>query len=395
MVCNFRRNFILEKINEKTINMINFKVPYFQSPNDIFDLKLDIKPNSKLVYLYLCRCGNNGADVFPSYNKIAEACGIGKRTAIDCVQELVKANLLYKESRKNEKGEATSNLYIVNTPENSTCVRLTKEQIKAKKKTRKKGSAGDAPLENNELGGAGDALGGAGDAPYKELLDKKTNINNYIISSSSKDTAPVPYHSLIDLFNDSICGLKKTTTVKFMKYVEKYDKEFIEAVIAYCEERNAKSYSYFEKAIESYISEGITTAEAMNESIESFNDKNRTRKNNAIKAKEEKKAEEVFDRAIDDRIMDELAMDIEPKEVEIVGEDIGESLKLCLRNTMSEVAFKTWIKPLEIRLNGDVVMVYCPNNFTRDIVDSRYRDILLQAMKLCNLCDKINVVVAL
>ena len=391
----------MEKNNEKTIDMIKFEVPFFQAPNGIFDLNLDIKTNTKLVYLYLCRCGNNGADAFPSYNKIAEVCGIGRRTAIDCVQELVDVNLLYKEGRKNEKGEATSNLYIVNMPENATCDRLTKDKIKAKKKTRKKGGATDALLKKENLGGATDALGGATDAlggagvaPYKELLINKPNINNYNTSSSSKGKNLSSLHPLVELFNDSICELKKTTTVKFMKYVEKYDKEFIEAVITYCEERNAKSYSYFEKTIEKYISEGITSVEDMNKSIENFKGENKAKKNRAIKEKEEVKKEEAFEDAINDRMLDDLAGDIEiDDEVVLTGEDVGEKVKGLIKNMISEVSFNTWIKNLEIRLDNNTVVAGCPNNFTREIVEQRYSDMLYKSIELNGLGNKLKFVV--
>ena len=385
----------MEKNNEKTIDMIKFEVPYFQAPNGIFDLKLDIKANSKLVYLYLCRCGNRGADAFPSYNMIAEVCGIGKRTAIDCVQELVDVNLLYKEGRKNEKGEATSNLYIVNTPDKATCTRLTKELIKAKKKTRKKGSATDAPLKNENLGSATDAPPSATDAPYKELLIKNQITNNYNTSSSSKGNTPDSIHPLVELFNDSICELKKTTTVKFMKYVEKYDKEFIEALIAYCEERNAKSYSYFEKAIERYIADGITTAEDMAKSIENFKDENRTKKNRALKAKDKKKQEEAFEESINDRMMDDLAggYSVVDEKVELVGEDVGEKIKGILATEINEVSFNTWIKGLNLRLNGDTVVAGCPNNFTKEIIEKRYSDLICKAIKLTEVGEKLEVVV--
>ena len=383
------------KNNELKIDRVNFEVPYFQSPNTLFDLNLDLKANTKLVYLYLCRCGNQGADAFPSYDKIACACSIGRRTAIDCVKELVEVNLLYKQKRKNESGDATSNLYIVNLPEKSDCKRLTIEDIKAKKKTRKKGSATVAPPKNEKLSGATDAPPSATDAPYKELLINNQITNNYNTSSSSKGKTPNSLHPLVELFNDSICELKKTTTVKFMKYVEKYDKEFIEAMIAYCEERNAKSYSYFEKAIERYIADGITTAEDMAKSIENFKNENRTKKNRALKAKDEKKQEEAFEESINDRMMDDLAggYSVVDEKVELVGEDVGEKIKGILATEINEVSFNTWIKGLNLRLNGDTVVAGCPNSFTKEIIEKRYSDLIRKAIKLTEVGEKLEVVV--
>ena len=378
--------------NENTLDMIKFEVPYFQSPNGIFDLNLDLKPNAKLVYLYLCRCGNQGASAFPSYNKIAEACSIGRRTAIDCVQNLVDVNLLHKEGRKNEKGEATSNLYIVNMPENSTCARLKKDEIKAKKKTRNKSGATDALPKNDKVGGATDALGGATDAPYKELLDKELYKNNYTSSSSKGENSftPIP---LIDLFTDSICELKKTTTVKFMKYVKKYDREFIEAVISYCEGKNCRSFDYFDKAIKGFIEQGATTPELMEKAIDNFRSKNKTKKNNAIKAKEEVKKEKYFDNYINDRALDEMLPEetIEEK-VELNGQDVN-YIKESIKDEITEVSFNTWISSLDLRLNNGFVVVYCPNSFTKDIVNKRYKDNLIKAMEKNNLGNNLDIVI--
>ena len=375
----------MQKNNEKTIDMIKFEVPFFQAPNGIFDLNLDIKANTKLVYLYLCRCGNNGADIFPSYNKIAEVCGIGRRTAIDCVQELVDVNLLFKEGRKNEKGEATSNLYIVNMPENATCNRLTKESIKAKKKTRKKGGATDALLKKENLGGATDALGGATDAlggagvaPYKELLINKPNINNYSSSSKGKNLSSL--HSLVELFNNSICELKKTTTVKFMKYVEKYDKEFIEAVIAYCEERNAKGYPYFEKAIEGFIGKGITSVEDMNKSIENFHEENKTKKNRSIKEKNKKiKNDYILNREIEDMITIKSYEDLDLRQAENI-EKVKEQI-----TDLSEIQYNTWIKNLGLYKLDKEIIIECPNNFTKEIIENKYLTNIISALHINNL----------
>lgn len=213
-------------------------------------------------------------------------------------------------------------------------------------------------------------------------------------SSSSKGKTPDSIHPLIEMFNGSICELKKTTTVKFMNYVEKYDKEFIEAMIAYCEERNANSFSYFEKAIERYISDGITTAEDMAESIKRFKEENKAKKNKALKDKDEKKKEEKFDDYIEDRIMDDLAGDYELDiPVELTGEDVGEKIKNIIASNLNEVSFNTWIKCLVMRLEEDTVKIGCPNSFTKDIVSTRYKDLILQAMNLAQIGNNIDVVV--
>lgn len=225
-------------------------------------------------------------------------------------------------------------------------------------------------------------------------LDTNSNDTNINTSSSSKGETTDSIHPLVELFNDSICELKKTTTIKFMKYVEKYDKEFIEALISYCEERNANSFSYFKKTIERYIAEGVTTAEDMAKSIEKFQDENRAKKNKAIKAKEEIKKEEAFEDAINDKMMDDLAGDFEPEApVELTGEDVGEKIKNTIATNLNEVSFNTWIKGLDMRLEGDTVKIGCPNNFTKDIVSSRYRGLILQAMSLVGVGEELKIVV--
>lgn len=382
------------KNNELKIDRVNFEVPYFQSPNTLFDLNLDLKANTKLVYLYLCRCGNQGADAFPSYDTIACACSIGRRTAIDCVKELVEVNLLYKQKRKNESGDATSNLYIVNLPEKSDCKRLTIEDIKAKKKTRKKGSATDAPPKNEKLSGATDAppsatdaLPSATDAPYKELLIKNQITNNYNTSSSSKGNATDSIHPLVELFNDSICELKKTTTAKFLNYVSKYDADFIASVIEYCEQQGAKSFTYFEKAIENYISKGLVTTSDMKASIENFRNENKVKKNSAIKEKEEAKNAEAFEQAMETASIDEMASIGEEIAVSVeagVAESI-DHIKESIKENISDIQFNTWFASTDFMKNNDVVYVSCCNGFSADIISKRYSVVLISALQENNI----------
>lgn len=92
--------------------------PFFQVPNDIFDqeIKVTVKEkkndkeqiiertlltSEKLVFVYLCRCGNNNASAFPSYATIADKCGISRRKAIDVIKVLQENKLIQKTTRKN------------------------------------------------------------------------------------------------------------------------------------------------------------------------------------------------------------------------------------------------------------------------------------------------------
>lgn len=104
---------------------VYMQVPYFQVPNDIFDKDVyvmdgekqrKLRTTEKLVYIYLCRCGNHGGMAFPSYNTISDKCGMSRRKAIDAVSILEKAGLLNKECRKKTNTENESNTYKVNVP---------------------------------------------------------------------------------------------------------------------------------------------------------------------------------------------------------------------------------------------------------------------------------------
>ena len=217
------------------------------------------------------------------------------------------------------------------------------------------------------------------------------------ISSSSKGNTPIPIQELINLFNDSICKLKKTTTVKFMKYVEKYDKDFIEKIINYCEERNAKSFSYFEKTIDRYISEDITNVESLDRSIENFKEENQTKKNKALKAKDEVKKEKEFEDRINENILEDMinrkntAEEVQNKIN--AGENVNE-IKELVKKDITDVQFNTWIAGLDFKLNANELFIVCPNAFTKDILVKRYEYIIKNAVKQARLNVEIDYIVS-
>lgn len=140
----------------KSNSKLKMEVPYFQVPNDIFNLNLD--KHEILVYFYLARCSNQGSKAFPSYNTIAKKCKVSRRTAISAIKNLESKGILSKETRYNfERGEHCSNTYVI--------------------KHDFRGSAEYA------LGSVSDALGGEYHAPNKEIgikeLEKKKR--EYII----------------------------------------------------------------------------------------------------------------------------------------------------------------------------------------------------------------------
>lgn len=108
---------------EKT--KVKMSVPYFQVPNDIFDLDIKVRDSGlqrklrtseKLVYIYLCRCSNQGSNAFPSYKTIGDKCGISRRKAIDAIKLLLKNRLLIKQVRPKDNKDNETNTYEVITP---------------------------------------------------------------------------------------------------------------------------------------------------------------------------------------------------------------------------------------------------------------------------------------
>lgn len=93
---------------------IRMNVPYFQAPNSIFDQ--DLTEHELLIYLYLCRCGNNGGQAFPSYQTIAEKCKISRSVAIRTIKTLAEKKLIAKQKRPKSNNDNETNIYIVMTP---------------------------------------------------------------------------------------------------------------------------------------------------------------------------------------------------------------------------------------------------------------------------------------
>ena len=91
---------------------VRFRVPFSQIPNAIFEA--DLKTHEKLTYIYLCRCGNQGAIAFPSYATIAEKCSISRMSAINAVKKLIACGLLEKDVRVEADGHHRTNIYTVN-----------------------------------------------------------------------------------------------------------------------------------------------------------------------------------------------------------------------------------------------------------------------------------------
>ena len=96
-------------MTEEKENKSALKTNYFQVPNEIFDL--DLPNNEKLAYIYLCRCGNQGSDAFPSYTTIARKCGISRMTAVRVIKNLESKNLIKVERRPKSNKDNHPNKY--------------------------------------------------------------------------------------------------------------------------------------------------------------------------------------------------------------------------------------------------------------------------------------------
>lgn len=125
---------------------------YFECSNDIFDYKYFVKTVKRkvhknvntddkgkaihayenveedrllnnyeiVVYMYLCRCCNNGKSAFPSYSTIAKRCRISESSAKNAIKVLVDNGFLLKKNRgftENNEGQVNknySNTYKIN-----------------------------------------------------------------------------------------------------------------------------------------------------------------------------------------------------------------------------------------------------------------------------------------
>ncbi len=89
---------------------------FFKVPNAIFKCGLD--KHELPVYCFLAMCSNQGAKAYPSYNTIADTCGIARSTTIEAVDSLVNRGLVVKVLRKIEpdadRRSNDSNVYTVN-----------------------------------------------------------------------------------------------------------------------------------------------------------------------------------------------------------------------------------------------------------------------------------------
>lgn len=225
------------------------------------------------------------------------------------------------------------------------------------------------------------------------LSDTKTEIGTKTKSSISNTSSKGEISPLVNLFNKNICELKKTTLPKFKAYEEKYDSNFIEAIIKYGADTNAKSYKWFETTIESYIAKNMLTAEEVEQHIKEYHEENRQAKNRALKQKEEKRklSEEAHKRDLAGYdALDEIVADYD--DLIIYDTENGEvvnNLKNMLQDEISEVQFNTWIKPSNFVKLDNKIIIECPNRLTVNAIERSCYEAMINALRQNNIQERV------
>lgn len=217
----------------------------------------------------------------------------------------------------------------------------------------------------------------------KTEKNNKTEISNI---SSKGEISP-----LVKLFEENICTLRKTTLAKFNDYLNKYESDFIKSIILYGVETNAKSFSWFETTIKSYISKNMTTSEEVELHIKEYRKKNKQAKIRALKQKEEKRkrSEESHKRDIAGYdVLDNMEYDCIPSYDTTNGEIVN-NLKDLLKDEISEVQYNTWIKPYDFIKIDEKIIIECPNKFTVDTIEKNYYNKILRELRKNNIQERL------
>lgn len=80
--------------------------------NELLENK-DLDTYEKLLYIVLCKFAGNEQTCFPGRKTLAKLVSCGVKTIDRRLKSLVKKGLIEKHERCNNKGESTSNLYVI------------------------------------------------------------------------------------------------------------------------------------------------------------------------------------------------------------------------------------------------------------------------------------------
>ena len=133
-------------------------------------------------------------------------------------------------------------------------------------------SSSECKSQNDFFKRQNDAIKRRSDGAIPKITTETTT------ETTSSSSSKASNKDIFKSFESNICELKTTTFKSFSKLVEKYNVEFIEAIIEECTLTNVKSYKGFEAAVKNYIDANCTNSEEVHQHAKNF------RKNNKSKA---------------------------------------------------------------------------------------------------------------
>lgn len=70
-----------------------------------------LDPHTQVVFMHICKFVNEGGHCWPSLKKLAQSCGMSRRTVIRRIEYLQQMGIIRKTARYRENGSYTSNNY--------------------------------------------------------------------------------------------------------------------------------------------------------------------------------------------------------------------------------------------------------------------------------------------
>ncbi|MCB2300434.1 helix-turn-helix domain-containing protein [Clostridium tagluense] len=104
----------------------------------------------------------------------------------------------------------------------------------------------------------------------KDVTENDVNIISTNLPSIDLLNTNLLVVDAVQLFEDNVCKLKKTTKIQFEKYCSNYDIDFITATIELCAEINTESFAGFKIIINGYIEKGITKRKTLEAYVDEY-----------------------------------------------------------------------------------------------------------------------------
>lgn len=277
----------------------------------------------------------------------------GRDSVYAGLKELRKHGYLIKKATRDSKGRYEWEEILYEVPQDEAKeLFIQQEKKKLKKQDNESTSSkyGKPEIGENENGKAVNIIN-------TDLL------NNYLLSNYSISINSIEFLATLK-------NIKIEKIEELKNYIDKTNIEFIEIIIDYAKTRKAKTIDYILKIIKTKIDENIITVAAFIESIQEHKSK---KEDTAKKVKEvlEKKSNlEINDIDLEQANIFSSTLD----KVDITNaKDISYELKELLNDEeISEVSFKTWIKPIEVYLKNDALILIVANEFNKNIILKKY-----------------------